>query len=153
MAHTAVSAGPVRHKLTVHFKDADGNPVPGVFDLLKSGDSESLPVLVGDSGTAELYLPADTYSALAFKTVPGVHGPHSWGMALLGDPEVRLTEDTAVTFDASRVERIETTVPQRTEATYQRLDYQRSMGGRRTGRAWRRRPRTTACGRSRPPTR
>ncbi|MFD5670203.1 S8 family serine peptidase [Streptomyces anthocyanicus] len=129
VAHTAVSAGPVRHKLTVHFKDADGNPVPGVFDLLKSGDSESLPVLVGDSGTAELYLPEDTYSALAFKTVPGVHGPHSWGMALLGDPEVRLTEDTAVTFDASRVERIETTVPQRTEATYQRLDYQRSMGG------------------------
>ncbi|OWA13253.1 peptidase [Streptomyces sp. CS113] len=129
VAHTAVSAGPVRHKLTVHFKDADGNPVPGVFDLLKSGDSESLPVLVGDSGTAELYLPEDTYSALAFKTVPGVHGPHSWGMALLGDPEVRLTRDTAVTFDASRVERIETTVPQRTEATYQRLDYQRSMGG------------------------
>ncbi|WP_399895225.1 hypothetical protein ACGH7X_38905 [Streptomyces sp. BBFR51] len=46
---------------------------------------------MGDSGTTELYLQEDTYSALAFKPVPGVHGPHSWGMALLGDPEIRLT--------------------------------------------------------------
>ncbi len=52
-----------------------------------------------------MYLPGDTYSALVHKTVPGVHGPHSWGMALLGDPEARLTKDTAVTFDAGRIER------------------------------------------------
>lgn len=49
VAHTAVSAGPVRHKLTVHFKDADGNPVPGVFDLLKSGTPSRSP---SSSGTA-----------------------------------------------------------------------------------------------------
>ncbi|MFE7750902.1 PA domain-containing protein [Streptomyces sp. NPDC057428] len=58
-----------------------------------------------------------------------MHGPHSMGMALLGDPEVRLDRDATVTMDAAKVRRVDMTAPQPTEATYQRLEYSRAMGG------------------------
>lgn len=128
-AHTAVSLGDVEHKLTMEFKDAQGRPMSGVVELLRSGDDSPAFVVIDDSGTAQTYLPNDVYSVLSFKTVQGVHGPHSWGMALLGDPDVRLDRDTTVTLDASKIDRIDMTAPQRTETTYQRLDYTRLMGG------------------------
>ncbi|SEN73812.1 S8 family serine peptidase [Actinacidiphila rubida] len=128
-AHTAVSLGYVEHKLTMTFKDAQGRPMSGVVELLRSGDDSPQFVVVDDSGTGQMFLPRDTYSVLSFKTVQGVHGPHSWGMALLGDPDVYLDRDTTVTLDASKVSRVDMTAPQRTETTYQRLDYTRQMGG------------------------
>ncbi|MCX4580422.1 S8 family serine peptidase [Streptomyces sp. NBC_01571] len=128
-AHTAVSLGDVEHKLTMEFKDAQGRPMSGVVELLRSGDDVPQFIVIDDSGTAQMYLPNDVYSVLSFKTVQGVHGPHSWGMALLGDPDVRLDRDTTVTLDASKIDRIDMTAPQRTETTYQRLDYTRLMGG------------------------
>lgn len=128
-AHTAVSLGDVQHKLTMVFKDAQGRPMSGVVELLRSGDDVPQFVVIDDSGTAQMYLPNDVYSVLSFKTVQGVHGPHSWGMSLLGDPDVRLDRDATVTLDASKIDRIDMTAPQRTETTYQRLDYTRLMGG------------------------
>lgn len=128
-AHTAVSLGDVQHKLTMVFKDAQGQPMSGVVELLRSGDDVPQFVVIDGSGTAQMYLPNDVYSVLSFKTVQGVHGPHSWGMALLGDPDVRVDRDTTVTLDASRIDRVDMTTPQRTETTYQRLDYTRLMGG------------------------
>ncbi|MER7682837.1 S8 family serine peptidase [Streptomyces sp. NPDC096934] len=128
-AHTAVSLGDVQHKLTMVFKDAQGKPMSGVVELLRSGDDSPMFVEIDGSGTGEMYLPDDVYSVLSFKTVQGVHGPHSWGMALLGDPDVRMDRDTTVTLDASRIARVDMTTPQRTETTYQRLDYTRLMGG------------------------
>jgi subtilisin family serine protease len=128
-AHTAISLGYVEHKLTMTFKDAQGRPMSGVVELLRSGDDSPQFVLIDDSGTGQMYLPKDVYSVLSFKTVQGVHGPHSMGMALLGDPDVEMDRDTTVVLDASRIERIDMTAPQRTETTYQRLDYTRLMGG------------------------
>lgn len=101
----------------------------GVVELLRSGDDSPEFLIIDDSGTAQMYLPDDVYSVLSFKTVQGVHGPHSWGMALLGDPDVRMDRDTTVTLDASKIDRIDMTTPQRTATTYQRLDYTRLMGG------------------------
>ncbi|MFF4977709.1 S8 family serine peptidase [Streptomyces sp. NPDC001083] len=128
-AHTAVSLGDVQHKLTMVFKDAQGKPMSGVVELLRSGDDSPMFVEIDGSGTGEMYLPDDVYSVLSFKTVQGVHGPHSWGMALLGDPDVRMDRDTTVTLDASKIGRVDMTTPQQTETTYQRLDYTRLMGG------------------------
>jgi subtilisin family serine protease len=127
-AHTAVSLGDVEHRLTMKFKDAQGRPMSGVVELLRSGDDVPQFIVIDDSGTGQMFLPNDVYSVLSFKTVQGVHGPHSWGMALLGDPDVRLDRDTTVSLDASRIDRIDITTPQRTETTYQRLDYTRLMG-------------------------
>ncbi|MFE9614011.1 S8 family serine peptidase [Streptomyces sp. NPDC006012] len=129
LAHTAVSLGDVAHKLKLVLKDAHGNPMPGVVQVLKSGEYDPMFVVVDESGTAEMFLQNDVYSVLAFKDVQGLHGPHSLGMALLGDPEVTLDHDTTVTLDAARIRRIDMTTPQRTETTYQRLEYNRSMGG------------------------
>ncbi|MGW2687417.1 S8 family serine peptidase [Streptomyces sp. NPDC001414] len=128
-AHTAVALGDVEHKLTMRFKDAQGRPMSGVVELLRSGDDSPMFVEIDGSGTGEMYLPNDVYSVLSFKTVQGVHGPHSWGMALLGDPDVRVDRDTTVTLDASRIGRVDMTTPRQTETTYQRLDYTRLMGG------------------------
>ncbi|MGW2051914.1 S8 family serine peptidase, partial [Streptomyces sp. NPDC001858] len=127
--HTAVSLGDVAHKLTVLLKDAQGRPMPGVVEVLRSGSYEPEFFLVDPSGRLEAYLPDDVYSVLAFKDVQGVHGPHSLGMALLGDPEVTMDRDTTVTLDAAKVRRVDMTTPQQTEATYQRLEYHRSMAG------------------------
>ncbi|WP_308011763.1 S8 family serine peptidase [Actinacidiphila acidipaludis] len=128
-AHTAVSLGYVEHKLTMTFKDAQGLPMSGVVELLRSGDDSPQFVVIDDSGTGQMYLPKDVYSVLSFKQIQGVHGPHSMGMALLGDPDVNLDRDTTVTLDVSKVARIDETTPQRSEETYQRLDYTRLMGG------------------------
>jgi subtilisin family serine protease len=131
--HTAVSLGDMAHKLTMNLKDAQGNPMSGVVEVLKSGDYDPNFFVIDASGTAQVYLPNDVYSVLSFKDVQGLHGPHSMGMALLGDPDVTLDRDTTVTLDAAKIRQVDMTVPQKTEATYQRLEYNRSMGGA----AWR----------------
>ncbi|MFJ4847195.1 S8 family serine peptidase [Streptomyces sp. NPDC088733] len=128
-AHTAVSLGDAAHKLTVLLKDADGNPMSGVVELLRSGEFGPEFWIVDESGVLETYLPDDVYSVLSFKAVEGVHGPHSMGMALLGDPEVVMDRDRTVTMDARKLRRVDMTTPRSTETTYQRLEYNRSMGG------------------------
>ena len=128
-AHTAVSLGAATHKLTLIFKDAQGKPMSGLVELLTPGRTDPDFIYVDSSGRQELFLPNNVYSVLSFRDVAGVHGPHSLGMALLGDPEVRLDKDATVTLDASKIRQIDMTTPQKTEATYQRLEYQRSMGG------------------------
>ncbi|MFD3457428.1 S8 family serine peptidase [Streptomyces sp. NPDC058691] len=127
--HTAVSLGDVAHKLTVLLKDGHGNPMSGVVELLRSGEFGPEFWVVDGSGRLEMFLPDDVYSVLSFKDVEGVHGPHSMGMALLGDPEVVMDQDRTVTMDARKLRRVDMTTPRSTETTYQRLEYNRAMGG------------------------
>ncbi|MER5901887.1 S8 family serine peptidase [Streptomyces mirabilis] len=130
VTHTAVSLGDVTHKLTVFLKDAQGNPMSGTVEVLRSGEDAPVFYYVDESGTFQTYLQNDVYSVMSFEEVQGVHGPHSMGMALLGDPEVVMDHhDATVTLDAAKIKRVDMTTPQRTEATFQRLEYDRSMGG------------------------
>ncbi len=130
LAHTAISVGEAAHQLTMNFVDAKGKPMSGVVEVLKSGDDSPMFVLIDASGTGSVYLSDAVYSVLSFKDVTGVHGPHSLGMSLLGDPDVTLDRDRTVTLDVRKIRQVEMTTPQRTETTYQRLEYNRSMGGR-----------------------
>ncbi|WP_326578940.1 S8 family serine peptidase [Actinacidiphila glaucinigra] len=133
-AHTAVSLGvALMHKLTLEFRDTDGNPTSGWVQLLVAGDTSPVEIGVGPSGTRDIFLPEAVYSALSFQEIQGVHGPHSRGLALLGDPDVLLDRDTTVTFDASKAERIGMTTPQRSAVTFQKLGYNRVMNGVRSG--------------------
>lgn len=133
-AHTAVSLGvAIMHKLTFAFRDADGNPTSGVVELLRAGEQSPIEIGVGPSGSREVFLPEDVYSALSFQEIQGIHGPHSRGLALLGDPDVLLDRDTTVTFDASTAKRIAMTTPQQSTVTFQRLGYNRTMNGVRSG--------------------
>ncbi|MDX3094639.1 S8 family serine peptidase [Streptomyces sp. ME19-03-3] len=131
VTHTAVSLGDAAHKLTMVLKDGDGKPMSGVVEVLRSGDFEPGFYIVDQTGRLETWLPDDVYSVLSFKAIRGVHGPHSMGMALLGDPEVVMDRDRTVALDATKVTRVEMTTPQPTEVTYQRLEYNRAMGGGR----------------------
>jgi subtilisin family serine protease len=129
LTHTAVSLGDAAHKLTMNFFDAQGKPMSGVVEVLKSGDYDPMFFIVDSSGTGSVYLPNAVYSVLSFKAVTGVHGPHSMGMSLLGDPDVTLDRDRTVGLDVRKIRQVEMTTPQRSEVTYQRLEYSRSMGG------------------------
>ncbi|MFI8182830.1 S8 family serine peptidase [Actinacidiphila glaucinigra] len=129
VTHTAVSLGDAAHKLTMVLKDGDGKPMSGVVEVLRSGDFDPAFYLVDQTGRLETWIPDDVYSVLSFKDVRGVHGAHSMGMALLGDPEVVMDRDRTVTLDATKLQRVDMTTPQPTEATYQRLEYNRAMGG------------------------
>ncbi|WP_246040900.1 S8 family serine peptidase [Streptomyces cadmiisoli] len=128
-AHTAVSFGTALRKLTLTFKDAAGKPMDGEVELIRSGEGMGMPVYVDPSGTLDLFLPEGVYSALSFRQIQGLGGPGSRGLALLGDPEIVLDRDTTVTFDASEVKRIDMTTPQRSEATFQRVVYHRTLEG------------------------
>ncbi|MEV6288606.1 S8 family serine peptidase [Kribbella sp. NPDC051770] len=130
VAHTAISIGDAAHKLTMNFTDAKGEPMSGVVEVLKSGDDSPMFFIVDTSGTGSIYLANAVYSVLSFKDVTGVHGPHSLGMSLLGDPDVTLDRDRTVNLDVRKIRRVEMTTPQPAETTYQRLEYNRSMGGR-----------------------
>ncbi|MFF7212954.1 S8 family serine peptidase [Streptomyces sp. NPDC008238] len=134
VAHTALSLGSATmHQLTLTFKDSAGNPTSGDVWLLRAGHDDPEIIGVGPSGTAELLLPDDVYSVLSYQEVEGVHGPHSRGLALLGDPDVLLDRDTTVTFDATKAKRITMTTPQRSDVTFQKLGYNRVMNGVRSG--------------------
>ncbi|WP_127500633.1 S8 family serine peptidase [Actinoplanes solisilvae] len=130
VARSSVATGPVRpfHWMTLKLRGQDGKPMGGLVELMgPEGSSE--PMFVPTSGDEKLLLPEGHYSVLSFVEVQGAHGPMSLGMALIGDPEVRLRGDTTVVLDASKVRRISTSVPRATTDSYARLDYFRSLGG------------------------
>ena len=129
VARTAIALGAVTHKLTLVLKDGKGNPTSGVVELLRSGQFQPDFYTLAETGRAELYLPDDEYSAMAFADVQGTHGPHSLGMALLGNPDISLDHNVEVDLDASTVRRVDATTPQEARPTYERLEYFRSMGG------------------------
>ena len=129
MARTAIALGAVTHKLTLVLKDGKGNPTSGVVELLRMGQFQPDFYSIDETGRAELYLPDDEYSAMAFANVQGTHGPHSLGMALLGNPDISLDHNVEVDLDASAVRRVDATTPQEARPTYERLEYFRSMGG------------------------
>lgn len=129
VVRTALGLAAVKHRVNFTLKDAHGNPTHGDIELLSEGRHDPDMLSVDDSGSGFVYLPEGTYSAMVFLQVPGSHGPHSRGLALFGDPDVSVKEDTALVFDAQKVRQIESTVPQESDDTYARLDYSRVLGG------------------------
>ena len=123
--HTAVSLGAISHLMTINVKDATGQPDNAFVILLRAGDPTPIPVPV--EGSVSFYLPNDQYSALGYLVVPGVHGPRSQGLALLGDPDITFDGDRTVTLDARQVRRLDETTPQTAVPTYLRLEYSRML--------------------------
>jgi subtilisin family serine protease len=126
---TAIAVGATTHALTLTLKDFSGAPGNGTVELLSAGEGLNfIPV----NGTTTIYLPDASYSAMMFTDVPGTHGPDSLGIALLGNPDITLDENKTIVFDSSKVQQIETLVPQPTTDSYRRLDYFRSIGDQQT---------------------
>ncbi|MEU4676847.1 S8 family serine peptidase [Micromonospora sp. NPDC023737] len=129
-ARTAISVGTYTpyHWLRMELTDRAGEPAAGLIELGQPGAYGPDFINTDENGVAQLYLPEGIYSALSFLNVTGAHGPNSLGVALVGDPDIDLREDTVVRLDASAARRLESRVPQQTADTYTRLDYYRSRG-------------------------
>ncbi|MEW2489092.1 S8 family serine peptidase [Streptomyces sp. NPDC048411] len=110
-ARTLLSVGEQgeRHRLTLKANDRDGEPVGGT--VIVTGRRVWQPVLLDDSGSAELVLPPGSYTAWLSPRVQGAHGPRSVGMALLTVTDIDLTQDRTAVFDGSRARRVAADTP------------------------------------------
>ena len=124
VARTAIGVGALLHKLSFTITDTNGAPGHGAVEFLDKNEFSFITI----DGSGSVYLPEGTYSAMLFGEVTGVHGPSSLGSALVGDPDIDLSKDRAVSLDFSKARQIQTTVPQPTRDTYARLDYFRKIG-------------------------
>ncbi|MEU8255321.1 S8 family serine peptidase [Micromonospora inaquosa] len=130
LARTAIGVGTFSpyHHLRLEMTDRAGKPAGGIIELGQPGSYDLSFVETDPDGTAQLYLPEGVYSAMSFLNVTGSHGPNSLGLALLGDPDIDLRQDTTIRLDGKAARRVESTVPQQTADTFTRLDYYRSQG-------------------------
>ncbi|MEH0929220.1 S8 family serine peptidase [Micromonospora sp. CPCC 205558] len=133
LARTAISVGTFTpyHKLRLELTDRDGKPAPGTIELGQPGGYEAEFLSTNPDGTLLLNLPEGVYSAMSFLNVTGSHGPNSLGLALLGDPDIDLRQDTTVRLNGKAARPVESSVPQQTADTFTRLDYFRSQGAGR----------------------
>ncbi|WP_432043938.1 S8 family serine peptidase [Streptomyces cadmiisoli] len=128
VAHTVLSTrtDSERYDLTLRAKDRDGQPMTGTVVLKGSKESEARYLSVPATGMT-LHLPTDTYTAMMFKEVRGAHGPGSVGVALLGDPEVELTDPRVVSFDASQAVQVQALTPKPSMPVSTRVEYRRTF--------------------------
>lgn len=124
VAHTAMGMVKEEEKYSLTFKaiDRKGAPALTYVGLVnKDMDVEFVAV----NGTTELRLRPGTYSAMSMMEVDNDTDQH--GIALVGTPEINLDGPKTVELDARKAKEITTEVPKKTEPSYQRMEYYRSI--------------------------
>jgi subtilisin family serine protease len=112
-----------RYPLTLNATDRNGSKGQAYVVLF----SEKMePEVVAVDGTLELRLPPATYSAMSLMDVD-VETDHA-GVALVGNPEVKLNGPKTVELDARKAKEIQAVVPKKTEANYRRMEYHQTIG-------------------------
>ncbi|WP_406687668.1 S8 family peptidase [Rossellomorea vietnamensis] len=112
-----------RYPLTLKATDRDGSKGLAYVVLF----SEKMePEAVAVDGTLELRLPPGTYSAMSLMDVDA-ETDHA-GVALVGNPEVKLDGPKTVELDARKAKEIKAVVPKKTEANYRRMEYHQTIG-------------------------
>lgn len=112
-----------RYPLTLNATDRDGSKGQAYVVLF----SEKMqPEVFGVDGTLELRLPPGTYSAMSLMDVD-VDTDHA-GVALVGNPEVKLNGPKTVELDARKAKEIKVEVPKKAEANYRRMEYHQTIG-------------------------
>ncbi|MFJ8988829.1 S8 family serine peptidase [Streptomyces sp. NPDC102279] len=128
LAHTLIGAyvQAPRFTLTINGKDRSGHPLSG--DVYLISDKVSMgPLLLDDSGTGTVDVPAGKYLVTLEGDVQGVHGAHSKGKAILTAPEVVVDKDTAVDLDASQAKQVSVRTPQESTPADTRIDLYRTF--------------------------
>ncbi|MGC4940554.1 S8 family serine peptidase [Kribbella sp. DT2] len=125
--HTAVGLAvePKKHDLTVQLKDRTGKPVSGEVEVT-GADGRTTVLWVPNGKYTSRWAPG-SYTVVATLDVPGSHGPHSLGLAVLTAPEVNLTTDRTVVLDASRTREVKVATPNPTTVRTSRVDLFRSF--------------------------
>ncbi|MET9471891.1 S8 family serine peptidase [Streptomyces sp. NPDC002922] len=138
LAHTITGAYKMgsRHTLTINGKDREGRPMGG--EVWVVGQKLAMPLILDDSGTGTVSLPAGAYYVSLESDVRGSHGPRSRGLAILAAPEVVLDKDATVTLDASKAKPVSVRTPQETTLAETRIDLYRGFdnGSSLTVRRW-----------------
>ncbi|MER7983082.1 S8 family serine peptidase [Streptomyces sp. NPDC095817] len=118
-----------RTKLTITAKDKRGKALSGTV-ILKDIERNTAPEIlaVDDSGHLELPLVPSTYAAWMNADVPGIDGSHTLGFAMLSAPQIDLTADRTVRFDAANLRKAAAITPQLTASQSMRLDQYRMNG-------------------------
>jgi subtilisin family serine protease len=124
-----VSKQSERVKLSVTAKDRRGSGLPGIL-VMKDIARDTVPKVysVDETGTLDLSIRPSTYATWLYADVPGLDSPHSLSRAVLSDPEVVLSEDRTLTFDASTLRKVGAITPKPTINSYVRIDQYRSYG-------------------------
>ncbi|KOV67092.1 hypothetical protein ADL00_16680 [Streptomyces sp. AS58] len=125
--HTAVgvSVESEKYDLTIHLKDRSGRPVSGEVEI-RSADGRSTYLWIPDGKLTSRWAPG-SYTLVSLLDVRGVHGPHSLGLAVLTAPEVDLTTDRTVEFDASRARQVKVATHRPSTVAHARIDLYRSF--------------------------
>jgi subtilisin family serine protease len=126
VAHTSMGMVKEEEKYPLTFKatDRNGNPTLTYVGLVnKNMDPEFIAV----NGTTEVRLRPGTYSALSMMEVDTETDHH--GVALVGTPEIILDGPQTVELDARKAKEVSAKVNKKTEPTYQRMEYFRSLDG------------------------
>ncbi|GAA2514061.1 S8 family serine peptidase [Winogradskya humida] len=126
---TSVAVGQegVRHHLVLKALDRAGKPVAGQLVLL--GKDSTTTRQIDATGTLDLRLPEDTYTAWLSTDVEGTHGPGSKGLAVLPVTNIALNQDRTVVFDATRARRSTATTPRQSTVAASRFELIRDVGG------------------------
>lgn len=118
-----------RHNLTISVKDRSGAYVSTYIELQKFGEYDPYYLLTSADGPTTVRLRPGTYSAVAYlEDQPGSHGQDSMGAALLGDPEIILSQDRTVSLEARKAVEPTAEVPKRTEDRIFMMEWFRSDG-------------------------
>lgn len=127
VAHTSMGMVKEEEKypLTFNATDRNGNPALTAVALINKNFAKPEFILV--NGSTELRLPPGTYSAMSYMAVD-TETDHS-GIALVGDPEIKLDGPQTVELDARKAKEISVEVQKNTEPSYQRMQYYRSLDG------------------------
>jgi subtilisin family serine protease len=125
VAHTSLATikEEEKYSLTLNATDRDGTPAQAYFYLL---GPNGVPEFMTVDGTRELRLRPGTYSVMGWIEVD--NDTDHRGIALVGNPEINLSGPQTVELDARKAEAIEVNVPNKTEATYRKLEYYRNTG-------------------------
>ncbi|MGW2353781.1 S8 family serine peptidase [Actinacidiphila glaucinigra] len=118
-----------RVKLSVTAKDRKGAGLPGML-VLKDVDHDTVPKLytVGSSGTLDLSLVPSNYAAWMYADVPGIDGTHTLGYGVFSAPQIDLSKDRSIRFDAADLRKAAALTPQPTANSFMRIDQYRSYG-------------------------
>lgn len=118
-----------RVKLSVTAKDLKGSGLAGTL-VLKDVDRNTVPKVytVDSTGTLDLRLVPSNYAASMYSDLPGIDGTHTLGYGVFSAPQVDMSTDRSLRFDAANLRKAAAITPQPTANSFMRVDQYRSYG-------------------------
>ncbi|KQL42404.1 peptidase [Bacillus sp. FJAT-25509] len=125
VAHTSIGMMKEKERYPLTFKATDRNGNPTNTGYLFIHNEEGQFQFVYGEGTTEILLPPGTYSAMSYMEVD-TETDHS-GVALVGNPEIKLDGPQTVELDARKAKEITVDVPKKAEPSFQYMKYDRTF--------------------------